>query len=170
MAIGRNKRPIMSSSGFSIAYSDDISDPVQELNSKSLMGECTVKIAGEKVYCVMVASPSQSGDILALRLMASLEPADKQILRLSLIYIIVGLAVLLLVLVVNPLFLHTILKPVSEVQTTARKIAEGDFDVQIENKYNDEMGDLCDILNYMADELSQSENIKTSLYRRFRMS
>ena len=40
------------------------------------------------------------------------------------------------------------------------QIAGGDFDARIDNKYKDEMGDLCDIINYMADELSQSENMK----------
>lgn len=158
--IDRNKRPVMSSSGFTPVYPGDMPDLTQALNSKNLLGESTLEIAGEKVYCVSVASPSQSGDILALRLMASLEPADNQILKLSLTYIGIGLAALIFMLLTNLWFLHSILTPIAEVQETARKIAEGDFDVRIDNKYNDEMGDLCDIVNYMADELAQSENVK----------
>ena len=115
---------------------------------------------GENVFCVTIASPSSSGDVLALRLMASLEPAEGQILRLALMYILIGVAVVGFILLANLIFLQSIVKPVIEVEKTARRIAGGDFDVRIDNKYKDEMGDLCDIINYMADELSQSENMK----------
>jgi len=161
IAIDRNKRPIMSSSGFEPQNSGDMDDLVAALKSDSRMGEVTQTHSnGETVYCVTVVSPSQAGDILALRLMASLEPTDRQIMRLALIYIAIGLAIVMFILLSNLVFLHSIMKPVAEVEKTARRIAGGDFDVRIENKYKDEMGDLCDIINYMADELSQSENMK----------
>ena len=160
VAIDRNKKPIMSSSGFGPLDSGSLEDIEEALNSDGNMGDGMQKISGENVYCVSVIAPTQVGDILALRLMASFEPADRLVLRLSLVYVAIGLAVLVFILMTNLWFLHSILKPVAEVGSTAKKIASGDFDVRIENKYNDEMGDLCDIVNYMADELSQSENVK----------
>lgn len=160
VAIDRNKKPVMSSSGFDPLGIGEQADITQALNSDGKMGESIEKIGGENVYCVTVLAPAQSGDILALRLMASLEPADKLIWRLSIVYVAIGFAVLLFILMTNMWFLHSILKPVGEVGSIAKKIASGNFDVRIENKYNDEMGDLCDIVNYMADELEQSETIK----------
>ena len=161
VAIDRNKKPIMSSSGFEPQLDSSMQDLVLALKSDNRMGESLHKNeSGENVYCVTVVSPNQTGDILALRFMASLEPADRQIMRLALIYIAIGLAIVGFILLSNLVFLHSIIKPVAEVEKTARKIAGGDFDVRIDNKYNDEMGDLCDIINYMADELSQSENMK----------
>lgn len=160
IAIDRSKRPIMSSSGFAVQTMGKMSDLQEAIKSDTKMGESLEEINGETVYCVTVSSPSQSGDILALRLMASLKPANRYLLRLSLIYLLIGMAVLLLCLFSNLVFLQSITKPVAEVEKTARKIAAGDFDVRIETKYKDEMGDLCDIVNYMADELAQSENLK----------
>ena len=42
----------------------------------------------------------------------------------------------------------------------ARKISMGDFKSRIELNRNDEIGELCDTINYMANELSQAENMK----------
>ncbi|MEE1279417.1 MAG: HAMP domain-containing sensor histidine kinase [Oscillospiraceae bacterium] len=161
VAIDRNKKPIMSSSGFAPQTGLGNEDLSSALNSDGRIGESLQKHTnGENIYCVTVASPLQSGDILALRLMASLEPADRQIRNMAMIYILIGVIIAVFILVVNIAFLHSIMRPVAEVEKTARRIAAGDFDVRIETKYKDELGDLCDIVNYMADELSQSENMK----------
>ncbi len=161
LAIDRNKKPTMSSSGFQPQLSGEMPDLVAALKSDSGIGQSMQKHTnGEDIFCVTIASPSQSGDILALRLMASLEPTESQVLRLALMYILIGFAVVGFILLSNLIFLQSIVKPVTEVEKTARRIAGGDFEVRIDNKYKDEMGDLCDIINYMADELSQSENMK----------
>ncbi len=161
VAIDRNKKPIMSSSGFAPQTMLGNEDLSFALNSDLRIGESLQKHPnGENIYCITVVSPSQSSDILALRLMASLEPADRQIRNISMMYILVGVIIAVFILIVNIVFLHSIMRPVAEVEKTARRIAAGDFDVRIESKYRDELGDLCDIVNYMADELSQSENMK----------
>ena len=161
LAIDRNERPTMSSSGFQPQLSGQMPDLVAALKSEDGIGQASQKhTSGEDIFCVTIASPSSSGDILALRLMASLEPTESQVLRLALMYIAIGIAMVGFILLSNLIFLQSITKPVSEVEKTARRIASGDFEVRIDNKYKDEMGDLCDIINYMADELSQSETLK----------
>jgi len=47
-----------------------------------------------------------------------------------------------------------------EVTNTARKIAMGDFNARLEVKDNDEIGELCDTINYMAAELERGESMK----------
>jgi signal transduction histidine kinase len=42
----------------------------------------------------------------------------------------------------------------------ARKIAMGDFNSRIDIQENNEIGELCDSINYMASELQQAENMK----------
>jgi len=161
VAIAQNGKPIISSSGFQPSLSSSMPDLTHALNSDMRMGESIEKgLDSENIYCVSIISPLKSGDLLALRLMASLEPTDKQIFRLSVMYIAIGLVIVIFILLSNLVFLHSITKGIGDATKTARKIAGGDFDVRIENKYKDEMGDLCDIINYMADELSQSENMK----------
>jgi len=50
--------------------------------------------------------------------------------------------------------------PVKEISTTARRVAKGDFDARLEKKYDDEIGELCDTINSMAQELGTSEKLK----------
>jgi signal transduction histidine kinase len=57
-------------------------------------------------------------------------------------------------------FIKSIVRPVRDVSNIARKIAMGDFESRIEITKNDEIGELCDTINYMAAELSQAENLK----------
>ena len=46
------------------------------------------------------------------------------------------------------------------MEKLARRIAQGDFKARLEKKNDDEIGELCDIINYMAEELATSEALK----------
>ena len=48
----------------------------------------------------------------------------------------------------------------SEIAETARRIAQGDFKARLEKKNDDEIGELSDVINYMAEELANSEKLK----------
>ena len=48
----------------------------------------------------------------------------------------------------------------SLIGEAAKKIAEGDFNARLEKKTDDEIGDLCETINYMADELGATERMK----------
>ena len=50
--------------------------------------------------------------------------------------------------------------PVRQIGATARRYARGDFSVRIPVQSDDEIGELCDIVNKMADELSQAEAMR----------
>ena len=58
-------------------------------------------------------------------------------------------------------FIQSIVKPIRDVSNIARKIAMGDLDSRIEIYKNDEIGELCDSINYMASELVQAQNLKS---------
>ena len=57
-------------------------------------------------------------------------------------------------------FIRSIVRPIRAVSGAARKIAMGDFDNHIEIKKDNEIGELCHSINYMADELRRAENMK----------
>ena len=161
VAIDRNRKAVISSSGFAPKKIGKMEDLQEAINSTTLMGESMQKSEkGETVYCVTILSPVAAGDIMALRLLASFSPANRQILELSAIYVLVGLLIVAFILIYNLGFIHSIMKPIADVEKTAQKIAAGDFETRIEHNYKDEMGDLCNIVNYMADELSQGEQLK----------
>jgi signal transduction histidine kinase len=57
-------------------------------------------------------------------------------------------------------FVTSIVRPIRDVSNMARKIAMGDFNSRIDIQENNEIGELCDSINYMASELQQAENMK----------
>ncbi|MBO4692935.1 MAG: HAMP domain-containing histidine kinase [Clostridia bacterium] len=71
-----------------------------------------------------------------------------------------ALVVLGLCAVSGIFFIGSILKPVREISSAARKIALGDFKTRIENERGDEIAELCDSINEMASELQHAEEIK----------
>ena len=47
-----------------------------------------------------------------------------------------------------------------EATETARRIAQGDLNARLTKTNDDEIGELCDTINYMAEELSATEQMK----------
>ncbi len=68
--------------------------------------------------------------------------------------------VLLLLLVTGLYFIRSIVRPIKQINATTKKYAKGDFSVRIQENSSDEIGDLCVSINQMADELSNTENMK----------
>lgn len=56
--------------------------------------------------------------------------------------------------------MRSIVMPIQTIKVTAGKISKGEFSVRIENKYNDEIGELCNTINNMAAELAKNDEIK----------
>ena len=46
------------------------------------------------------------------------------------------------------------------ITETTKKISQGDYSVRIEKKYDDEIGNLCDSINTMAEEISTTDKMK----------
>ena len=57
-------------------------------------------------------------------------------------------------------FIRSIIFPVQEITETTKKISQGDYSVRIEKKYDDEIGNLCDSINTMAEEISTTDKMK----------
>ena len=47
-----------------------------------------------------------------------------------------------------------------QINQTPKKISQGDYSVRIEKKYNDEIGDLADSINQMAEDISATDKMK----------
>ena len=69
-------------------------------------------------------------------------------------------AILALMMFSGMYFVKSIVIPVRQIGAAARRYARGDFSVRMPVKSDDEIGELSEILNKMADELSQSEAMK----------
>lgn len=161
MAISGNGQVAITSSGFQPEEDVIMPDYESAVQSSSRYGSFTgVLPGGEPFMAVTVLVPDSAKYYHALRYVVSLELVNAQILMIVTLLTLIGIAIIFFVVFTSSYFIKSIVIPVGEVGATARRIAAGDFNVRLKKKYDDEIGELCDIINYMAGELSASERIK----------
>lgn len=119
---------------------------------------------GEKIMAqTTILGDYGDGSNGAIRWLISLDTVNEHILWIIILCIIIGLGIILLTAMTGLYFIKSIVRPVREVSGVARKMAMGDFKSRLEvEKKDDEIGELCDAINYMASELGQAENVKNS--------
>ncbi|MBE6750702.1 MAG: HAMP domain-containing histidine kinase [Ruminococcaceae bacterium] len=116
---------------------------------------------GERIMSGTTLIYDVNGEWLgAYRWVTSLRPVDRTTFNIVLMVAVGVLMILGFFAFSGLFFIKSIVHPIRDVSNIARKIAMGDFDSRIEIKKNDEIGELCDTINYMAAELSEAENMK----------
>ena len=85
-----------------------------------------------------------------LRYVTSMRLVDRQVIILTLIAVILSVSVLILVYLSNIYFVRSIVGPVKNITGIARRIAGGSYGIQMEKKFDDEVGDLTDAINDMS--------------------
>lgn len=152
---------ILSSSGFAIEK-QNMPDYLQALTDKKDVGKFVGRLeSGEKVMAICRIIKNPQGDIAgAVRVMASLKQVDAQIFNLIFLILIGLIVVFVIIILSNLFFIRSIIIPVKEINETTKKISQGDYSVRIEKKYNDEIGNLCDSINSMAEEISTTDKMK----------
>lgn len=160
MAISKRGIPVITSSGF-IPENLQMQDYIEAQQSSSGQGNYVGRTAGgEKIMAMTVNISSINAEFDAIRLVVSLADIDRQLTTYILALAIVCLVILILMSFSGLYFVQSIVIPVTQIGATARRFATGDFSVRISKKNDDEIGELCDIVNYMADELSNAEAMK----------
>ncbi|GHU86554.1 sensor histidine kinase [Clostridia bacterium] len=109
---------------------------------------------------VMIFEHSLKGKSGVFWAMVSLDEINKQIDAIVFVLLIIELLILVLVVISNTFFTSSIVNTLWAINRTANKIAKGDFKTRIVKKTNDEVGDLCDVINKMAEELGENEKMK----------
>lgn len=117
---------------------------------------------GEHIMAVSSPLIYSNGEVIGvLRYVTSLSRVDRQIALFVLTISIVGFFVLLIVYGSGRYYLQSILVPVAEITSTAKRIASGSYGVQIQRQFNDEIGELADTINDMSNKISQSEKMQS---------
>ena len=158
MAINARGRVILTSSGFS--QEEDTAMPDYEQAMENGSGYWVGKVNGETMMAVSVDISDVSTDYSAIRVVASLEQIQGAVHTYAVAVGAVCCGVLLLLVVTGVYFIRSIIRPIKQISATTRKFAKGDFSVRIDSQSHCEIGDLCASINQMADELSNTENMK----------
>lgn len=162
MALNRNGKIFTTSTGFEPDQSQKMPDYDDALKSTDNAGKWIGRLdTGEKVMAITRVVRDDNGVLTgSVRYLVSLEQADEQTAKVTLVLILAGVFIMLLITFSGVYFIRSIIAPIQQVNTVAEKIAHGDFDVRIKKARDDELGQLCDSINDMAGELAATERMK----------
>ncbi|MGI6733040.1 MAG: sensor histidine kinase [Anaerovoracaceae bacterium] len=149
---------IMDSLGTFPGPEEPVGDIEDALNDKT--GEWIGKLGGQKVMAISYPLKSNGQIVGALRFIASTEEIDRDIQRITYVFISIGIFVVLFVGLLSIFLANTILVPLKEVTAVAQRMAAGNYQVRSEKKRDDEIGKLSDTLNHMAEEIIKRERMK----------
>lgn len=162
VAFNSSNEPIFTSTGFLPASNFEMTDYATAQESSSHIGLFVGRnSSGENVMATTKAIYTADGEYIgSIRYIVSLRSVDSTIFWLIIGCVVIGLAILLFVIMSSSYFINSIVNPIREIGKTARKIALGDFNARIDKPYDDEVGELCDTVNYMARKLGEAEKVK----------
>ena len=160
MIINSEGKVLLTSSGFLPEESFLTPDFAEASENIEKNAEFIGESNGEKIMSVTVIPEGSTEDYFSFRLVTSLEDVDYQIMTVIIGASLIGIAIIFFVVLSGSYFINSIVNPVGQISETAKKIAEGDFNAKIEKKTDDEIGELCETINYMADELGATERMK----------
>ena len=160
--IGDSGRIISSSSGLTTGLTPDTTDITGALQNGVLTDYRGVDPStGERIMSVcapLVVNGRVQG---ALRYVTSMSAVQREILITVAVAAALLLLALTMVYVSNMVFINNVVEPVAEVTETAKRIAGGSHGAQMENHYQDEIGQLIDAINDMSGKIAKSEKIKS---------
>ncbi|MBR0466099.1 MAG: HAMP domain-containing histidine kinase [Clostridia bacterium] len=160
--LDQNGKAFVSTTGFEPDKRDETKNFEKALNDQKGVYITREKTSdGERILTGTNIIKSKSGKAMGAYVWTvSLRATRRYINFIYAIIFVVFICIFLLYAVMGIRFLRSIATPIREVGITARKIAHGDFAARITKERDDEIGDLCETVNYMASELENAENIK----------
>ena len=159
--IDPNGHVVVSSSGFPIA-DQTIPDFEEAMNNKT----GTANHHGKNTFSEPISACThimQKGDttIGAVRYVVSLKQTNRQIARILLALLVVLLAIGLFMIASGIAFIDSIVTPIQQINEVTKRIAGGDMSARMEpQEYEDEISELSENINFMADELSSTDKMK----------
>ena len=116
---------------------------------------------GERILAASSPVIYQGETVGVIRYVTSLSDIDRQFVLSMVIIVTIALAIFSMVYFSNLYFVRSIVEPLAAITEIARVIADGSYGVQIEKRYDDEIGDLTDAINDMSLKIRQSEKTQS---------
>ena len=117
---------------------------------------------GRRVLDLSSAVLFQNTPLGRIHVGVSLDFIDEQISGAKFFILVLAIGFVVLGLIVSIGLGVAISRPISRLVVATREIGQGHFDHRVYTTMNDEVGDLANSFNYMAEELGQKEQMKRS--------
>ena len=119
-------------------------------------------VTGQHIMAVSSPMIYSNGEVIGvLRFVTATAVMDRQILMICLSALAGLLLITLVVLISSGYYIRSILKPVAEITEKAKRIAGGTYGIQIQTKYNDEIGELARTINELSSQINQNQKMQT---------
>jgi len=133
------------------SHREEVSDALQYGIGKSSRSSDTQH--ENMLYVAIPVTNKASGETYVLRLAISLEEVDQSISSLTVV-LVVGLLILFVIAaLISYRIALGLTKPLEKITQVAKKIRNMDYRARVEVKKNDEIGELGNAINAMADSL-----------------
>lgn len=117
---------------------------------------------GERIFAVSSPMIYSNGEVIGvLRYVTSTRLLERQVTQIAFISLVALLGVVLVVVYSSNYYLRSIVVPLGQIIEKAQKITNGSYGIQIDTKYNDEIGELANAINEMSMKISENEKIQT---------
>ena len=117
---------------------------------------------GERIMAVSGPMIYSNGEMIGvLRYVTSTRLMDRQLAMIALLAVIALLVILAAVILSMSYYFRRVLYPLAEITEKAKRIAGGTYGIQIQNKYNVEIGELADTINELSSQLDRNEKMQT---------
>lgn len=136
--------------------------PIREnvLSFQSFYQKEELETSNEKVLGVYIPLLHEGHVVGVLRYISSLTDVHQLIQSLLLYGVLVSLGIAAVVFFISLRLADSIVKPFKEIIDFTEEMSRGRFEKRIEETYPHELGEMAQTLNYMADEIVQSDRLK----------
>ena len=152
---------VVSSSGFSVK-----DQPMPDFEDALKNSTGTANFHGRNIYGESITATThrlmKSDEPLgAVRYVVSLQQVNRQVANVFFALLIVLIAIGLIMMVSGITFIDSIVQPIRQINEVTKRIAGGDMSARMEpQEYHDEISELSENINFMADELSSTDKMK----------
>ena len=134
------------------SYRPEVSEALQGKTGKSIRFSST---ANKDTLYVAVPLENAGNIIGVIRTSLSLEDIDRLLTKLYYHVVQISLVIILIALLGALLISNSIVRPIKNLISAARKVASGDFGVRVFLKNRDELGELAGSFNQMNAEMQR---------------
>ena len=138
----------------------DVTDAIKDRNITPFYGRNP--LTGERIMAVSSPMIYSNGEVIGvLRYVTSTSLMEQQVIRICVVALLALLGVAVVIVYSSNYYIRSILVPLGQIIEKAKRITSGSYGIQIETKYDDEIGDLADTINEMSIKISENEKIQT---------
>ena len=138
----------------------DIADAISSKSMCSFVGKSPQ--TGERIMAVSSPMIYVNGEVIGvLRYVTSTHNMDLQIVIIAVIALAALLVVAGVVLISSNYYLRSILVPLTQIIEKAKMITSGSYGIQIQTKYDDEIGELAQTINEMSMQINRNEKTQS---------